>query len=280
MTTVCVDVGVNGDVVTVGQILRSARRNHRVNDLDKIAGELCIRPYYLAALEQDNFTSFPSACYASGFLRNYSSYLGLNANDIIDKYKQEYTGASEEVTLDFPDVAVPGDFSFRTFASYAGVGLLVVCGVWFSFNQPAVRDVAIQDQNVAIQEMGSPAEKPQVTADVTSEKSNGFSLISKAEASVSKVFAPRSASVNLTAREDAWVRVVGPEGKIFIDRILRKGEEFHAPDAKGLILMTSNAAALALDMGDTSMPSLGKQGQIVENLSLEQENLVQLASSL
>lgn len=289
MTTVCVDLGVNEDSVTVGQILQSARQKHGVNNLEKIAGELCIRPYYLAALEQDDFTSFPSACYASGFLRNYASYLGLNATEVVSKYKKAYTGAVDEVELDFPDVAVPGDFSFQTVASYAGVSLLLVCGVWFSANQVSFDNAqsiasTIQEEAVTMHKSVTETVRavviPQKTVAVVSEKSMTFSLIDRAEAAVPDIFSASAVGVSLKAREDAWVRIVGPDGEVFIDRILHKGEEFHAPSAKGLVLMTSNAAALALNMGDTSMEALGKQGQIVESLSLEQDNLVQLATSL
>ncbi len=54
--------------------------------------------------EAGKFDSFPSACYATGFLKNYAAFLGLDTKEIISKYEQEYAGLNDVVILTFPEV--------------------------------------------------------------------------------------------------------------------------------------------------------------------------------
>ena len=81
--------------ITIGEKLFQARHALTGADdieklsVEKISSELCIRPHLLAALEQDDFTKFPSACYAAGFLKNYAAYLGLDVAQIVTQYKKE-----------------------------------------------------------------------------------------------------------------------------------------------------------------------------------------------
>ncbi len=114
----------------VGSLLRQARENHPVRDLDQIARELCIRKHMLAALEDNNFTIFPSACYASGFLKSYATYLGLDATQILAQFRQEFDGASERVELVFPEAPPRREWPLGLMASVATVCLLIVTGVW------------------------------------------------------------------------------------------------------------------------------------------------------
>jgi cytoskeleton protein RodZ len=76
---------------TVGQELHAARLN-RGDDLATISRVLKIRKDHLEAVEQDNFTGLPGKAYAIGFVRSYSSYLGLDSAQIVERYKQEISG--------------------------------------------------------------------------------------------------------------------------------------------------------------------------------------------
>ncbi len=74
----------NGDVSTssMGAILKRCREYHGIT-LEEAAEATKIGANYLKALECDRLKEFPSHAYLKGFLRIYSTYLGLNADDII-----------------------------------------------------------------------------------------------------------------------------------------------------------------------------------------------------
>lgn len=74
----------NGDVSTssMGAILKRCREYHGIT-LEEAAEATKIGANYLTSLESDRLNEFPSLAYLKGFLRIYSTYLGLNADDII-----------------------------------------------------------------------------------------------------------------------------------------------------------------------------------------------------
>jgi cytoskeletal protein RodZ len=73
---------------SLGEVLRQTRERYR-QDLETVSAELRIRLVYLRAIEDDRFDLLPGPTYASGFLRSYAEYLGLNSKDVIRRYREE-----------------------------------------------------------------------------------------------------------------------------------------------------------------------------------------------
>ncbi len=69
----------------LGETLRQAREA-RALTLEEVAHETRIRVRYLRALEEDDFSIFPSSIHAKGFLRNYAQYLGMDAEALVVQY--------------------------------------------------------------------------------------------------------------------------------------------------------------------------------------------------
>jgi len=70
----------------IGEQLRAARERKGLT-LDRVADETNISKRYLAALEEEDFASFPGDPYVIGFLRNYAEYLGLSSDELVTSYK-------------------------------------------------------------------------------------------------------------------------------------------------------------------------------------------------
>lgn len=66
----------------VGQMLTDAREARRIS-IEQAERDTRIARRYLLALEAEDFQAFPARVYSRGFLRSYSSYLGLNPADLI-----------------------------------------------------------------------------------------------------------------------------------------------------------------------------------------------------
>jgi transcriptional regulator with XRE-family HTH domain len=79
---------IKDDEETVAEKLCAAREEKNIT-LAAAAKSLAINPEYLAALENGDYAALPSGIYAKTFLRQYSSFLGLNPDKIINKYKKE-----------------------------------------------------------------------------------------------------------------------------------------------------------------------------------------------
>jgi len=83
---------------SVGQELSKARQRSGKMLMD-VWRELKINPDYLLAIEESRFEALPGRVYAIGFVRSYAAYLGLNADELVDRLKAEMAGpdASEPV---------------------------------------------------------------------------------------------------------------------------------------------------------------------------------------
>lgn len=96
---------------TIGQLLYD-RRVELELDLDTVGAELCIKPVYLAALEQGRSEDLPGPAYANGFIRAYAAYLGFDGEEVLEAYKADTanTAARPDLSLPVPlgERSVPG----------------------------------------------------------------------------------------------------------------------------------------------------------------------------
>ena len=72
----------------VGALLKEMRlrKNLKLTDISK---KLCIRKFYLEAIEESRYQDIPEFPYGIGFIRSYADFLGLNSSNIIELYKEE-----------------------------------------------------------------------------------------------------------------------------------------------------------------------------------------------
>lgn len=69
-----------------GEKLKQARLDKNYS-LEQAAQETHISKRFIEAMEEEKSSIFPAETYLLGFLRNYSEYLGINADEIITLYK-------------------------------------------------------------------------------------------------------------------------------------------------------------------------------------------------
>jgi cytoskeleton protein RodZ len=71
---------------TLGQLLRGAREA-RGETLDEVERETRIRARQLAAIEADDWGTLPSPAQARGYIKNYAQHLGLDVQDVLERYE-------------------------------------------------------------------------------------------------------------------------------------------------------------------------------------------------
>jgi hypothetical protein len=72
----------------VGEALQAARERKGV-DLYRAERDTKIRLRYLSALEDSDYDELPAPVYVKGFLRNYAIYLGLDPEEVLDRWHDE-----------------------------------------------------------------------------------------------------------------------------------------------------------------------------------------------
>lgn len=91
----------------VGDMLR-AKRLERDEDLKDVAQALRIRLPYLQAIEDGAPNALPGATYAVGFVRAYATYLGMEVEATVDRFKAETAALEARTELVFPE-PLPGN---------------------------------------------------------------------------------------------------------------------------------------------------------------------------
>lgn len=143
---------------TVGALLRRTRQAKK-QDLRDIASYLCIRPLFLEAIEEGRRKELPGDTYAAGFVRSYAAYLGLDAENIVARYKAELNASAEarRASAEMADIenedVLPGARTILV----SFLILLAAFGLWKLFSgtdEPA----PVSMENVAVVEDEYPLE--------------------------------------------------------------------------------------------------------------------------
>lgn len=285
-----------------GALLRAARE--RVGwTLAEIAAALRIRPYYLEALEDGRVDELPGNAYALGFLRTYASALGLDANEVARRFKNEAALVNRRPELQFP-VPVP--------ERGVPAGALVLLGVllavaayagWYTLSGdgrlPAETSLQVPARLAPLAEQAVPAPPvqpapapiasvvpaaaPAMTVSVAAEPkpdappvpaiSPGSAAAAvnplSAQASTTLQDATDPSRILLRASADAWIQVRDRAGNLLLNRILHAGETWPVPAQPNLLLTTGNAGGTELLVDGASTPSLGGSGAVRRDLPLE-----------
>src|SRR5207247_10572445 len=90
---------------------------------------------YLEALESGNWKAFPAEVYCTGFLRKYSSYLGLNPEEMVGLYRKEQDSLlSEEKEKESREIHLETkQRSTMRFQSLLLVFLIAVLASWWFY---------------------------------------------------------------------------------------------------------------------------------------------------
>ena len=114
----------------IGPALHKARLA-RGKTLEEASRDTRIRPEYLQALEREAFGSLRGDVFVRGFLRSYSSYLGLNPDKVVHVYGRTWQAARREVPPKPPGKHPPALKSLHRRANWklaVGVALVILVG--------------------------------------------------------------------------------------------------------------------------------------------------------
>lgn len=71
----------------LGDYLKRERESKNL-PINKVVEDTHILKKFVIAIESDDFASFPGEAYLVGFLRSYSTYLGLDPGDVVRRYER------------------------------------------------------------------------------------------------------------------------------------------------------------------------------------------------
>ena len=270
--------------LTLGLTLRQARRQKKLK-LSSVAKKLCIKEIYLDALEQGHYHIFPALVYGIGFLRSYATFLGLNADEMVDLFYRETTDIKTD-TLDMPQADNPKVIPTTKIIIKSLFLLLLFFLMWSGVQILAYKPVPLPQLKAPVLQEIAPTpdtpesddiddETPPLVADemtpptaVVSSPKKGQSPTTNTLSS-NKRHQPVSyglktpASVSFVATAPAHIEVRDPEAnQVLLAQNLQPGDRFNpAEDSEGLVFKTDNAGAIMVHINGQAARALGAPGQ-------------------
>ena len=114
----------------IGALLKASRL--RIGeDLHNISVVLCIRNVYLEAIEDGRFEALPGPTYATGFIRAYAEYLGLDSDEVMRRFKAAPSADANKTELIFPEPIPESGIPGGAFVFIGIVIAVVAYGAWY-----------------------------------------------------------------------------------------------------------------------------------------------------
>ncbi|MFO1152498.1 MAG: DUF4115 domain-containing protein [Rhodospirillales bacterium] len=122
--------GRQGTESEVGSLLRQTRiaLGHSIPEVARIVR---IRQAFIAAIEGGRFEQLPGGAYTIGFIRTYSEYLGLEANEVVRRFKLETGAKAPAAKLNFPSPLGESGVPKGAILLIGAVIALIGYGIWY-----------------------------------------------------------------------------------------------------------------------------------------------------
>jgi cytoskeleton protein RodZ len=244
-------------------------------DLNDVAAKLRIKPAYLAALEAGRADRLP------GPIRAYADYLGLDAGEVLRRFKQAPLELGPKPELSFP---MPlGERSTSTHGAVLAAVILAICGygTWYYLSTVADRRlerVAPVPAELLPHRASSPlsGNMPSPTALAGTGAYSATPAVAPPAhvlpAERNAVQIPKGVVVHATA--DSWVEIRDARRSVLIARVLKAGENYRVPNQPGLSMRTGNAGALEITCDGNPVPPIGRTGMRRRDVALDPQALI------
>lgn len=249
----------------VGEILKQARLEKGLT-LEQVSKILRINRSQLSILEDD---TKPHVCdvYKLGFLKIYAQYLGLDADDLMEKFKSQSHSHSSSSALVFP-APLPGRGlpSARIMGGcFLALMALVVGWKWMDSRHSvpeAYEALEVVEAKVAEESPVQVVEEPLVPVSVPEEETVVTEESFEASPAVAK-------TVSLHVRESAWIEVKDLHGNVVFSKICDPGEVHEFKNPEKLFLTTGNLKGTQLSSADKTFLENGQSGEVKRNIPLD-----------
>jgi cytoskeleton protein RodZ len=287
-----------------GAELKAARERLGLS-LHDVAVNLRIRLPHLEALEDGRIAALPGNAYALAFVRTYATSLGLDAEEMVRRFKTE-AGEFDRCT----DLVFPVPMPERGLPAGAMVllGIFLAVGAytgWYRLSGegrlPAETETLIPERLASLAEQALPR-TPGPVADARivlaepalpahpADPAPPVMAISPTSAAAAQL-PPRSADASsvagllpaaagvdasrivLRANADSWLMVKDRSGVVLLNRTMKAGDTWPVPPRPDLLLTTGNAGGTDVIVDGAAIPSLGGSGAVRRDLLLDPDQI-------
>lgn len=270
----------HSELASFGEELRREREIRGIS-LKEIADATKISKRFLEAIERNDHKTLPAPVFTRGFVREYARYLGLNSEEIVNRYNYAAAGDDriekgphfEHVaqlpvhpneTRREPKRGIPPAYARVDRNIWVLIAIVAVLGAvtWFALRH---KKDARTDAEIA----AHPIVSPRVSA-------NGAPAFRTATPSTAT-----DAALHLVVdlADASWITLEA-DGKTVLNDELMKGEH-RTFDAQNEFRFKTigNAAGVKLTLNGVSMPPLGPDGKVLRDRVFDRSSLAATSPS-
>jgi hypothetical protein len=259
------------ELASFGEELRREREIRGIS-LKEISDATKISKRFLDALERNDHKTLPAPVFTRGFVREYARYVGLNAEEMVNRYN--FAAANDDRIEKPPHVEKHPATPVRDITpkpkpkrgippAYARV------------NRNAIATVVIVAALAGVAYWAVVHKR----ADADAAETTAVPIAAKAAAAPPVAPKPTDDSVlrlGVEVLANSWV-TLDADGKTVINDELTKGDQrtFEASD-QFRFRTIGNAAGLKLTLNGAPVPPLGDDGEVVKNRVFDRQSLQDL----
>jgi transcriptional regulator with XRE-family HTH domain len=273
----------SSELASFGDELRREREIRGIS-LKEIADSTKISKRFLDAIERNDHKTLPAPVFTRGFVREYARYLGLNADEMVNRYnfaavgddRIEQSAHLERLTTPqappperkkLPPKGIPPAYARVDRNVYILlIVVIALAGVsyWALKHRRETRaneERLAAETKVAPAPVASPPPAPAQTASTPAQP---------------PATVPAKLILSLEITKTSWITLDSDGGRL-INEELHRGvhRTFEAKD--GFRFKTiGNAAGVAMTLNDVPVPSLGHDGQVLHDVIFDRAALQKL----
>jgi cytoskeleton protein RodZ len=274
----------SSELASFGDELRREREIRGIS-LKEIADSTKISKRFLDAIERNDHKTLPAPVFTRGFVREYARYLGLNSDEMVNRYnfaavgddRIEQSAHLERLTTPqaptperkkLPPKGIPPAYA-RVDRNVYILLLVVIALAGVSYWALKRRETRANEERLAAETKVAPpplASPPPVPAPAQTASTS----------TQSPAAVPAKLILNLDVTQTSWI-TLDADGERQINEKLRAGFHRTVEAKDGFRFKTiGNAAGVTMTLNDVPVPSLGHDGQVLHDVVLDRAALQKL----
>lgn len=235
------------------------RRQREMRDVSvrEISETTKISTRFLEAIETGDLSSLPAPVFTRGFIREYATYLGLDPEDIVDRYmsvvareerKREHEEEEMRDRISGRLPVGPGTPAFKWIV-IAIVALVVLgAGIWLATSGETDPGTVPAEQ--AASEESSEPVAPEPATDTAATVADSIQMI-------------------LTASSDSWIDLQVDDQPPTDFTLQAGGSRTFEAESRILIRTVGNAGGVTVELNGMQARPLGRTNQVVRNVEYD-----------
>ena len=232
-------------------------------------------------LERGDLEKLENNVFVLGHIKTYLKWLNIEYQLFFQKINSKKIHINEKKDK----LKILSKFSLNLKIKYGKINILttliifsfissaIIISLWILTNNKKSEYLNENINNMKIKEIENIEEK-NIDIDEINNNTANNSNIDKENNDIKIDEAVNIKTIKIIAINDSWIEIQNKNGKIIISKILKKNENIKIDYDKELKLLAGNAGGINIEINNTVIKNLGKDGEVKRDISLNYIDLL------